>query len=176
MIYLKIDQKNITEDDIVQVKTDSITFYNKPNQIIKTSNKIGEWKYGDYKESQGSIYDNSIPFTTFKQDIPNDNTIYQGDAGNGKSYHIQHSDLTDSIILSAKHSAIRQHRENNLNAEVIQKYCAWTKNQQTKIPTEHHIIIEECGILTKQHWDFVFKCFLLKKKLIRRFCSQKSPY
>jgi hypothetical protein len=74
-------------------------------------------------------------------------------------------DLTDAIILSSKHSAIRQHKEKGLNAHVIQKFCGVSEVTKTTIPSESHIIVEECGILTKQHWDFLFKCVLLNKKL-----------
>jgi len=164
-LYEKMEELFLTPEDIVQIKTDSITFYTKPYHNIQPSKKIGGWKLGEYKESQGSIYDNSTPFTSFKQINHNKNTIYQGDAGNGKSYHIQHSDLTDAIILSSNISELSKHGEKNLNAEVIQKYCVWNKSKKTKIPKESHIIIEECGILMKEHWDFIFKCFLLKKKI-----------
>ena len=165
-IFLKMKELNLGESDIVQIKTDSITFYTKPFQVVKTSKKMGEWKRGEYKEAQGSIYDTATPFTTFFQARENQNTIYQGDAGNGKSYHIQnHLDLTDAIILSSKHSAIRQHREKKLNAQVIQKYSGINEKTPTIIPKEHHIIVEEVGILTRQHWDFLFKCFLLGKKI-----------
>jgi hypothetical protein len=150
---------SLTDKDIVQINTDSITFYEKPINFQPSTTMEG-WKYSTYTEKQGSIYDNSEPFTTFLQTIPNNNTLILGHAGNGKSHHIQHSDLTDSIILSSKHSAIRQHREKGFNAQVIQKY-----EFNKSIPTESHIIVEECGILTRNHWDLLFKCILLKKKL-----------
>lgn len=159
MLYEKMEELNLTNEDIVQINTDSITFYERPINF-KPSKDLDGWKYSTYKDAQGSIYDTTKPFTTFQQYIPNQNTLIIGPAGNGKSYRIQHSNLTNSIILSSKHSAIRQHREKGLNAQVIQYY---EFNQS--IPTEDHIIIEECGILTRTHWDIIYKCVLLNKKL-----------
>ena len=167
ILYEKMEELNLTDDDIVQINTDSITFYKNSNLNLNLSATLDGWKKGEHNKTiTASIFDNSPPFTTFFQTLPNDNTIITGYAGNGKSYHIQNKlDLTDAIILSSKHSAIRQHREKNFNAEVIQKFCAFRKNQKTTFPAEHHIIVEECGILTREHWDFLHKCVLLKKKL-----------
>lgn len=161
MLYEKMEELSLTDEDIVQINTDSITFYTKPKQTIKLGNTLNDWKSSTYIPKTCCIYDLEYEPVSFLQKLPNDNTIITGFAGNGKSYHIQNMDLTDSIILSCKHSAIRQHREKNLNAHVIQKFCMF----RTTIPKESHIIVEECGILTKQHWDFLFKCFLLNKKL-----------
>jgi hypothetical protein len=165
ILFEKMMELNKTDADIVQINTDSITFYNDYNAPIKTGTKRGDWKKGTYKPIPATIYDHIQPFTSFQQSIPNHNTLITGPAGNGKSYHIQNNmDLTDAIILSSKHSAIRQHRTKNLNAEVIQKYC-YEEAGRNNIPAEQHIIVEECGILTRQHWDFLFKCVLLNKKL-----------
>lgn len=165
MLFDKMLELKLSDSDIIQINTDSITFYNKPLHLILNKDDFDGWKQGEYKQKQGSIYDTSVPFDTFFQRIQNDNTLITGPAGNGKSYHIQHMDLTDSIILSSKHSAIRQHKEKGLNAHVIQKFCGVSEITKTTIPTESHIIVEECGILTRQHWDFLFKCVLLNKKL-----------
>jgi hypothetical protein len=164
MLFEKMVELSLTDQDIVQINTDSITFYSKPLDL-KLSKKFEDWKQGTYKQKQGSIYDINSQPVTFFQSLPNNNKIITGPAGNGKSYYIQHMDLTDSIILSSKHSAIRQHREKNLNANVIQKYAGVNEQMKTTIPSESHIIVEECGILTRQHWDFLFKCVLLNKRL-----------
>jgi len=166
MLFEKMQELKLTDDDIVQINTDSITFYSKPNLNLKLDkNDMNGWKAGIYKESNGSIYESKSEKITFFQTIENDNTLITGPAGNGKSYYIQHMDLTDAIILSSKHSAIRQHREKGLNAEVIQKFSGFSDVTLNKIPVENHIIVEECGILTRQNWDFLFKCVLLNKKL-----------
>lgn len=159
MLYEKMEELSLTDEDIVQINTDSITFYTKPKQTIKFGNTLNDWKSSTYTPKTSCIYDIEYEPVSFFQHSFNDNTLITGFAGNGKSYHIQHMDLTDSLILSSKHSAIRQHREKNLNAHVIQKFAFGL------IPSESHIIVEECGILMKEHWDFLFKCFLLGKKL-----------
>lgn len=167
LLFEKMEELKLTDDDVVQINTDSITFYSKPNLDLKLSKSFNDWKAGEYNNRMTTtIYDNSPPFRTFKTTIKNNNEIITGYAGNGKSYHIQNKmDLTDAIILSSKHSAIRQHREKGFNAEVIQKYASFMKNQPTIFPKEKHIIIEECGILTRDHWDYLHKCILLGKKL-----------
>jgi len=170
---------NLRNDDIIQVNTDSITFYTRPKQEIKTSSQIGDWKLSSSKlQTTACFYDNSEPFDTFIQPTPfANNLLVEGCAGNGKSYRIQNNtDLTDAIILASKHSAIRQHREKGLNARVIQAFTNTTIGINT-IPAEHHIIVEECGILTREHWDFLVKCSLLGKKLsVLGDFSQLLPY
>ena len=167
LLYNKMKELNLTIHDIVQIKTDSITFYkDATTKPIYTDTKITGWKYGTYKEAQGSIFDDSTPFTTFVQNTPNKNVLITGYAGNGKSYRIQHSNLHDTIILSSKHSAVKQHRELGLNAEVIQKYCCWGAKTSIVIPKESTLIIEECGLFTAEHWDFLYRCFLLGKTII----------
>jgi hypothetical protein len=164
-LFEKMKDLKLQDEDVVQVKVDSITFYCSPKTPkYETSREMGKWKKAEYTPARSSIYDNPQDFETMRQRIPNNNTIVQGYAGNGKSYDIQNKlDLTDSIILSSKHSAIRQHREKGLNAQVIQKYT----NNPTGIliPDEHHIVVEECGILTAEHWDLILRCIYLGKKI-----------
>jgi hypothetical protein len=162
-LFLKLVELKKTDADVVQINTDSITFYNDKNEHIETSKEFGKWKKGDYKPTNASLYDRITDFATMKQTRPNNNTIVQGLAGNGKTYHIQNNmDLTDSIILTSKHSAIRQHREKNLNSQVIQAY---TNLEFPAYPSESHIIVEECGILAREHWDLILKCYYLGKKI-----------
>jgi hypothetical protein len=155
MVELKL-----RDEDIIQIKTDSITFYTT-SVPLKLGKTIKDWKLETYKPSDVSIYDYDPPTITMKQKLQNENTIITGYAGNGKSHYIQNSlDLTNSIILASKHSALTQHRTKNLNAQVIQAY-----EYSGTIPTEHHIIVEEVGILSRPQWDILFRCFLLGKKL-----------
>ena len=181
-IYEKMVELKLRDTDIVQIKTDSITFYTgdrviveepEPVRIrrdgtpnirkIRIGKLIDDWKLETYKPSLACIYDQDPPTITMKQHLANDNTLITGYAGNGKSYYIQNTLVPqdpDYLILSSKHSALTQHRTNNLNADVIQAY-AWGRS----IPKEHHLIVEECGILSRYEWDILFKCFLMGKKL-----------
>ena len=159
-IYNKMVELKLRDEDIIQIKTDSITFYTT-SVPLKLGKTIKDWKLETYKPSDVSIYDYDPPTITMKQKLQNENTIITGYAGNGKSHYIQNSlDLTNSIILASKHSALTQHRTKNLNAQVIQAY-----EYSGTIPTEHHIIVEEVGILSRPQWDILFRCFLLGKKL-----------
>jgi hypothetical protein len=160
LLYEKMLELKLCPNDIVQINTDSITFYKKSLRLTSQKGLEG-WKLSSYTTKKGSVFENEVPFPTMKVVVPNDNTIITGYAGNGKTYHIQNNmDLTDSVILSSKHSALTQHRDKNLNAQVIQ-YYQFNKS----VPDEHHIIVEEIGILDRQQWDILYKCFLLGKKL-----------
>ena len=178
-LFTKMNELKLKDQDIIQINTDSITFYTKPQQEIQSSNQIGHWKVSTSKlQTTLCFYDNCMPFETFVQPSAfTDNLLVEGCAGNGKSYRIQNNtDLTDSIIVSSKHSAIRQHIEKGLNARVIQAFTN-TAVGINKIPTESHIIVEECGILTREHWDFLVKCSLLGKKLsVLGDFTQLLPY
>lgn len=161
-LYEKMVELKLRDEDIVQIKTDSITFYTT-TVPLKIGKSINDWKLETYKPSIANVYDQDPPTITMKQQLTNDNTLITGYAGNGKSYYIQNTLVPQDpnyLILSSKHSALTQHRTNNLNADVIQAY-AWGRS----IPKEHHLIVEECGILSRYEWDILFKCFLMGKKL-----------
>jgi hypothetical protein len=161
LLYEKMVELKLTVDDIVQINTDSITYYKKPTIRVETQTTLDGWKISEYTPKKGTIFDSDEPFTTMRYTVPNENTLVEGYAGNGKSHTIQNElDLTDSIILSSKHTAISQHREKGFNAQVIQ-YYQFTHT----IPVEHHIIVEEVGILDRYQWDILYKCFLLGKKI-----------
>jgi len=161
ILYEKMVELKLSDKDIVQIKTDAITFYTNNTPII-TGNGLADWKFANYTPSESSIYDSDPTKFTMKQHKNNNNTLITGYAGNGKSYRIQQlvEHDPDYIILSSKHSAITQHREKNLNADVIQAY-GWGRD----VPNQKHIIVEEIGIFAKHDWDIIFKCFMLGKKL-----------
>lgn len=162
LIYNRMADLNLTAEDIIQINTDSITFYKSSITSNLNPKDLDGWKLSNYKESTANIFDRTHPIITMKQKQPNNNTIILGYAGNGKSYHIKHNLYQkDAIVLSSKHSALTQHRQDNLNSQVLQYY-----NFKNLIPTEQIWIVEECGILDKSMWDLLFKGFLLKKKLI----------
>jgi len=161
LLYEFMMKYGLHTSHIIQIKTDSVSFDARAiKTVVKTETGLRGWKVGNYNMMNvtSNIHMGDI---TMKQRRFNHNTLITGYAGNGKSHHIRNNlDLTDSIILSSKHSALVQHRNDGLNADVIHKY-EFTHT----IPVEQHIIFEECGIATRSHWDLLFKCFLLGKKL-----------
>jgi len=162
LIYNRMADLNLTAEGIVQINTDSITFYKTSSTSNLNPKDLDGWKLSNYRESTANIFDRTHPVITMKQRQSNNNTLILGYAGNGKSYRIKHSLYQkDAIVLSSKHSALTQHRQDNLNSQVLQYY-----NFKNIIPTEQVWIVEECGILDKQMWDLLFKGFLLKKTLI----------
>ncbi len=163
ILYEEMIKQNIKSEDVLQINTDSITYYSDTQPILdpKPSQPLHGWKEAEYKLKKGNTFINQQPFETFKIKEYNKNTLITGYAGNGKSYYIQNNlKLENYVILSNKHSAITQHRNKGLNARVIQTY-----EFNGEVPSEQHIIIEEVGLLTSNQWHILYKCFLLKKKI-----------
>ena len=166
-LYEKMEAEKIHMSHVRQINTDSITIDANAVKNLKVEGKgFRGWKIGKYEVRQPTrnIYNSKI---TMKQNWRNKNTLITGNAGNGKSYDIQNRLIPELeaksesyIILSSKHSAIVQHRNNNRNAQVIQKY-----EFSRTTPVEQHIIIEECGILMRTHWDLLYKWYLLGKTI-----------
>jgi len=162
LLYEKMLELNLTDEDIVQISTDAITFYNSPKvKPPQTQTTLDGWKFVDYKPIKANIFESHNGLHTMKLSADNDNTLILGNAGNGKSYHIQNNiPKDDYIILTAKHSALTSHRNAGLHCNVIQSY-----EYRHTLPTEHHIIGEELGIFSREHWDILYQCFLMGKKL-----------
>jgi hypothetical protein len=167
MLYEKMESLKLHMSHIRQINTDSITIDVSAVKNLKVEGKgLRGWKFGKYEVRQPTrnVYNSKV---TMKQNWRNKNTLITGNAGNGKSYDIQNRLIPELeakaesyIILSSKHSAIVQHRNNNRNAQVIQKY-----EFSRTTPAEQHIIIEECGIMMRTHWDLLYKWYLLGKTI-----------
>lgn len=166
-LYEKMQQYKLHMSQVVQISTDSITIDASAVKSIKVEGKgLKGWKYGAYRIQKPT--DNiHTKVVTMRKLGDNKNTLITGNAGNGKSYDIENRLIPELeaksetyLIVSSKHSAIVQHRNNKRNAEVIQKY---EFSKQT--PSEQHIIVEECGIISRTQWDLLYKWSLLGKTI-----------
>ena len=167
VIYEKMEELGLRDKDIIQIKTDSITFIS--SAIKKPFENIGDgfkqWKIdkydGDFKtyfnDQQDEININEIK-------APFNSSLYLGYAGCGKSYQIINKlipSLGDNyIVLSPSHSSIEDYRLLGLNCDVIQKYC-----YSGEVPTQKHIIIDEIGLCNTTGHNIIYKCMLLNKKV-----------
>jgi len=165
MIYDKMKELNLCDDDIIKVKTDSISFYDKHIDYGLGSG-FDDWKEEEYKYMKyNDTYDNEIP--TFKTTIYNHDQITElntGNAGCGKSYDIMHNlvpKLDDSyIILVPTNPTKADYQRNNFNVRVKQYY---TLNYC--IPEEKNIIIDEIGMSNSEDFKMIIKCILQGKNI-----------
>jgi len=159
MVYSQLYKQGVYASEVAQISTDAITFYtDKINFKVPSG-----WKVQPFKPCLKRTYNTYEGTTTLflHDDVPNENTYYDGYAGNGKSTHAKNrQDLQNYIVLASKHSALTQHRAEGLHCEVIQKY-----GFNHTIPDEHHIIPEEIGVFSGQDWNILIKCKLLGKKI-----------
>jgi len=167
---------NIANEDVLQVKTDSITF-KKTNDIYKKylSSDLDGWKLENYKELISSRqynkpelqlnyknrilkkYENKCPYKSV--------SMICGYAGNGKTHFVKSvllkkikDDQEDYLILTPSHDSSNEYRKDKLNCKVIQGF-----SYAGKIPNERHIIIDEIGMVSSSDWLIIIKCILLGK-------------
>jgi hypothetical protein len=164
ILYKKMKSLKLNSNDIIQIKTDSITFrsntFNKNSRYINKN--LDGWKIEEYKKikSADPIKNNA----TFKLFSYTENELYQQYAGGGKTYSIVNNVIPntdkDYIILSPSHVSIGEYRKNKFNCDVIQTYTL-----ANKIPSENNIIIDEYGMLDTSAWLLIYKCILLDKNV-----------
>ena len=163
VLYEKMKSLKLKGDDIIQIKTDSITFrsntFNKNSRYINKN--LDGWKIEEYKKIKPSDpIKNEI---TFKLPSLTDNELYQQYAGGGKSYTIKNNvipQLEDYIIISPSHISIAEYRKNNYVCDVIQTFTL-----QNRVPSQKTIIIDEYGMLDTSAWVLIYKCILLGKNI-----------
>lgn len=185
MVFNKMLQLGINNKDIIQIKTDSITFTTNltkseiDQQIQKDdiNNMFSGWKIEKYevydswisnfdlKKHNCNAYNNNnnsqLSFFKFNKQ-PDDNVLYTAYAGAGKSHYIKNNiDKNDYIILAAAHHVIMDYRNMGLNCNVIQLYT-----KRKIIPKENNIIIDEYGLLNRKMINNIYKWSLIGKRIL----------
>lgn len=169
IVYEKMKQLKLKSEDIIQIKTDAITYYGKLPKGLNT-NKIESWKEIKYTEFQ----DLEIPeqkdltFNVILDEYVNkDNgTLAYCMAGCGKTTDIINNllpklkeDNKKYIVLTPSHISLKEFRENKEKCNVIQYYT-----MNNKIPEEDVIVIDEFGMCDKHGHDLIYKCSMLGKE------------
>ena len=148
-LYLKMMEEGISQDNLIKIKTDSITYI---TETIKTKlgKGLGMWKQentGELEHNTQEIFDYEI--TTMRPTrLTKTNTLINAYAGAGKTYwiknklipKIQQNNLS-FIVLSPSHSSLKEYASMKVNCEVIQKYNYSVDKLEEKI-----IIIDEIGM------------------------------
>lgn len=187
IVYEKMKELKITQENLVQICTDSISYIGKlPNNL--DSNNIDGWKKEEYKEiPEGYIYNNmsNISFKPNRHaeynpkddllncgiieplidDEPKEyNTVCNCYAGAGKTHKIINEIIPNLpkdktyIVLTPTHVSLETYKNNKINCGVIQGYSL-----NNLIPREDIIIIDEFGMCDKGSHDVIYKCFMLNK-------------
>ena len=162
---LKLNEKNV-----VQIKTDSISFCNGSDEteFKRYINKeLTGWKTEKYTPIKEYVPINKEVSLKYDVNKNNQNILANCYAGAGKTHTIlnnllpklEEKDL-DYMILTPSHSTIREYRKANKACNVIQKYTLGDC-----IPDEDHIIIDEIGMVDKLGWDLIYKMYLGGKRI-----------
>ncbi len=179
MVHNKIKELNIKPDDIIELKTDAISYYGKLPESMKIR-KPWPQNFHDWKEIQYIPVDNDLkPFeptnvenVSFFYKNPKAEThrlireLHLRYAGTGKTYEICHEIVPKLIkqgikykVLTPSHLSQTDYMINNINCEVIQKDAL-----SLNIPDEDFIIIDELSMLDKLSHDLLFKLSQIETK------------
>lgn len=175
VLYNKMLELNIKEEDIIQIKTDSISFIDKKNIIrnihLMPNGNYNGWKQETFKEPKkahtANFNNNDLSFKLEPQHTANQKTYYYNCyAGVGKTYYIINKLLPtmliedDYIVLTPSHSTLLEYRQNKINCDVIQKY-----EYSNTLPEQKNIIIDEVFLCGRKGHDIIYKCLLNNKNL-----------
>lgn len=166
LLYKTMKRIGLRSDDILQIKTDSITFIKNNNLKLKLDMKdrLNGWKKEDYKELSVAPPED-LKELSLQYKNNNENELGMCYAGSGKSYKIINEIIPkldkSYIVLTPSHSCLKDYRLQKLNCSVIQRYVF-----TNKIPEEDIIIIDEFGMVDRMGLDVIYKCFLAQKKII----------
>ena len=168
LVFKRMNELKIKDCDVLQVKTDSITFIgNKP--IDLDPNNFEGWKEEEFKpyDKEINIHDDFIP-TFFME---NNKTplftrkLHNCYAGCGKTTYILNVLIPELVkknikfrVLTPSHSALKEYKERGIICDVIQKYTF-----ENSVPTEDYIIIDEVGFVDKVGQDMIYKMSLMNK-------------
>jgi hypothetical protein len=148
-LYLKMVEEGVTQDNLIKIKTDSISYITSKIKT-KLGKSIGMWKeecsdidLEKIKNESIPIYDSEYDIMMVKKGI--NNLLTTAYAGAGKTFHIINNLIPSFdesyIVLSPSHASLKEYASLAVNCEVIQKY-----NYCFDKITENVIIIDEIGM------------------------------
>ena len=171
-LYNKINSLKLSNNDLIAIETDSISFINQGQKLNLDTNNWRGWKqivkplkwFNEKRKTYSNYaFDEVITF-----ELPNkinNNKLYNCYAGSGKTYTILNDIIpkienSDYIIITPCHNAAKEYYKRKLNCKVIQTF-----KYQNNIPKETYIIIDEIGLCDREGNNFIYKCFLMGKTI-----------
>jgi hypothetical protein len=164
VLYEKMEKLKITEDNLIEINTDSISYIGDlPSDLNK--DKLDGWKQirmRDIKNDESEIYDNEVDENILSKKF--NGTLIDAGAGTGKTHYSINKIIpkheNSYMVLTPSHKSLKEYRENKINCGVIQKYTL-----SNTIPEEQTIIVDEYGMCNQADHNMLFKCAFLGKKL-----------
>jgi len=170
-LYEKMEFLNLKDEDILQIKTDSITFKDPKTKLMAKKLKkiikdgIEGWKYEKFNEMGcPAVLNKYIGGFGYDEFFTNDNVLCSCYAGAGKTYDILNNIIPKAknyIVLTPSHASLSEYVEANIVCDVIQVFTL-----KNRIPYEDIIIIDEIGMIDRAGCDLIYKCILEGKQII----------
>lgn len=176
LLNLRTHLYNKGYNNIVQIKTDAISFFTKrlnKNDFIdilaKSDRDLTKWKFIKFEKMKCStLCYESEEINIFDNTIINNkkNILIDAPAGSGKSHCIINNLIpsikdNDYKVITPSNKALEEYRRNKYNSDVIQKY-----ELNNIIPTEKTIIVDEIGMVGRKGLDILLKCAYFGKRII----------
>ena len=169
LLYKKMRELNLSDDQIVQINTDSISYYGTlPNDL--NPDDFNCWKsssFGELGQIDDVHYDDDITLLNLPCVNPNPRILHMKYAGAGKTTHIIKelvprliAEGKSYIVLTPTHKTLTEYQRDNIRCEVIQKYIF-----SGTIPDEEYVIVDEVGFITLECHDVLYKIVQAGKSL-----------
>ena len=183
VIYETMKKLGLNNNDIVGIKTDSITFIKNPivEQKLKKLNinsSIDGWKFLETEEDTNKykLYKDEIDYYYYDYEKlenkynNNNNILGLCYAGCGKTTYIKNNYIKDNtLILCPSYDSLNEYKDiknkfNNIELDVIQTFD-YSKSIDY-IKKFNTVIIDEVGMVNRSGHNFMYKCYLLGLKII----------
>lgn len=161
------------------IKTDCIVFHSekiKLRDLDLDKNDFKKWKKEEIKSlpRYNKLNNNNVKFNDYENimkiklhDIDNfnnyldSNLLFDCMAGCGKTYTVINYILPKIkdkkvLVIATKHSALLEYYQNNIKAKVIH-YFIYNGSRKYDFRKYDYIIVDECGLLEHNHYDYMYK-------------------
>jgi hypothetical protein len=172
ILYEKMEELNIKDDQIVQINTDSITYIRSEINTDDIKNidptDFRQWKLTPYKrckQCEYQVVNESIDMAEIINLCKTNNELHLGYAGCGKTHTIINKLLPELdkslykkvdknyIILTPSHASLQFYKKEGYQCDVIQKYVYRTKLD----PKYRYIVIDEIGMCNRKAMNLIYK-------------------
>lgn len=177
----EIIRLGIKNEDIVQIKTDSVAYYGEKTDDLNPTDFFG-WKHEEFNEltvdnhynkNISWIYDlGEVPVEAenrlgilemmIKDDDSRVRKLHMQYAGSGKTTYIIEKlipklisrgyDKKDIIVLTPTHYTLAEYKRREINCEIMQKFTF-----DNTIAKEKYVIIDEIGCIETECHDMLYK-------------------